>query len=332
MLRCLSPFQQSSWCVALKKTVLTMSYLADLTLRLAAGALRLPEPARRRHGAFFSAAQNPDGGFSGRQGPSDLYYTSFALRGLALLGCLEETTARAAGGFFQQRLQQSAGVIDFLSLVYGSLLVELATGDDVLAAGGRDRGEWVAAMLGSLRRDDGGYAKSPKARQSSTYATFLATSCLQLVELSIDQPAKIVALVRSRQQPDGGFVEVAPLKQSGTNPTAAAVGLLRMLDSPHTSALRGAADFLAGMQNLEGGFRANTRIPIADLLSTFTGVLSLADLGALASIDVPAARRYVEALEQPDGGFRGGAWDDAADVEYTFYGLGSLALLAESEA
>ena len=54
-----------------------MSYLGNLTLRLSAGATRLPRQDRRLHGAFLAAGQNDDGGFSGRRGPSDLYYTGF---------------------------------------------------------------------------------------------------------------------------------------------------------------------------------------------------------------------------------------------------------------
>jgi geranylgeranyl transferase type-2 subunit beta len=73
--------------------------------------------------------------------------------------------------------------------------------------------------------------------------------------------------------------------------------------------------------------RANTRIPLADLLSTFTGLLTLIDLDGASEIDVEACGRYAQALEQPEGGFRGGLWDEASDVEYTFYGLGTLALV-----
>ena len=58
------------------------TYLERLTLRLVDGLARLPAEFRARHAAYLSAAQNADGGFSGREGGSDLYYTSFALRGL----------------------------------------------------------------------------------------------------------------------------------------------------------------------------------------------------------------------------------------------------------
>ena len=78
---------------------------------------------------------------------------------------------------------------------------------------------------------------------------------------------------------------------------------------------------------MEGGLRANDRIPLADLLSTFTGCWTLAQLDALDRINRRQAFQYVQSLERPEGGFLGGVWDEASDVEYTFYGLGCLALL-----
>ena len=75
--------------------------------------------------------------------------------------------------------------------------------------------------------------------------------------------------------------------------------------------------------------RANTRIPIADLLSTFTGLLTLQDLNGTAEIDLAAVRRFATSLALDAGGFRGAEWDPAHDVEYTFYGLGTLGLLTK---
>ena len=63
-------------------------YLSDLQARLADGLARQPAAFRARHAGFLSERQNPDGGFSGREGESDLYYTGFALRGLAVLDAL----------------------------------------------------------------------------------------------------------------------------------------------------------------------------------------------------------------------------------------------------
>ena len=64
------------------------------------------------------------------------------------------------------------------------------------------------------------------------------------------------------------------------------------------------------------------------MLSSFTGLLTLQDLGGEDEIDCPAVKRYAHSLELPDGGFHGAALDEATDVEYTFYGLGTLGLLA----
>ncbi len=305
-----------------------MSYLASLTIRLAAGAIRLSDELRRRHAGYLAAAQQEDGGFAGREGPADLYYTSFALRGLVLLGELGEEAAARAGRFLQARIGEPMAPVDFLSLVFSAALLEVMAGIDLFTAAGLDPREAVLSRLEPLRREDDGYAKGPESRYSSTYQTFLVIACKQLVAMPADDAGRLVAAIRARQRDDGGFVEMDRLTQSGTNPTAAAVGLLRLLDALDEPARRRAAGFLAGMQNAEGGLRANTRIPLADLLSTFTGLVAMDDLGALGSVDLAAARRYAAALELPQGGFRAGAWDGQADVEYTFYGLGTLALLA----
>jgi geranylgeranyl transferase type-2 subunit beta len=120
------------------------------------------------------------------------------------------------------------------------------------------------------------------------------------------------------------------MRRSGTNPTAAAIGILQLVEAldPASEEAAGAIAFLADMPSLEGGLRANSRIPLADLLSTFTGCWTLRQLGALDRIDAAAALAYASGLEQPSGGFRGGLWDDRADVEYAFYGIGVFTLFS----
>lgn len=305
-----------------------MTYLESLTLRLAAGIDRMDEAMRQRHSAFLKALQNVDGGFSGREGASDLYYTGFALRGLAMLGELDGPPAERAAEFLKGRLTSRAPVVDFLSLLYGAALLESSAGIDVFVASPPAWPDAVAATLESFRRPDGGYAKTDEGQSSSTYYSFLVVLCQQLIARATPQPERLAEFVRSRQREDGGFVEVGPMKRSGTNPTAAAIGLLTLLGGLDDPIREKTVDFLAQMQSDEGGFLANTRIPVADVLSTFTGALTLTDLNALDEIDVAAARRYVESMQLPGGGFRGGEWDAGTDVEYTFYGLGAWSLLS----
>src|SRR5438270_13114175 len=105
-------------------------YLTRLTTRLLDGVERLPADVRQRHAAYLAAAQNPDGGFSGREGGSDLYYTGFALRGLAVLDALTPEVVERAAAFLGVSLQQSATVVDFYSLLYACLLLQVSGGPD----------------------------------------------------------------------------------------------------------------------------------------------------------------------------------------------------------
>src|SRR5262249_35235951 len=119
-------------------------YLQHLTRRLADGLARLPEAVRNRHADFLLAAQNPDRGFSGRDGGSDLYYTGFALRGLAVLGALTPDVCRRAATFLRASLSRQADVVDLFSLLYSCLLVQTAGGIDVLANSAANWPERVA--------------------------------------------------------------------------------------------------------------------------------------------------------------------------------------------
>ena len=80
-----------------------MSYLANLTLRLTAGMAGLPADVRSRHAAFLLSQQHDDGGFTGREGSGDLYYTSFALRALSMLDALDQPTAAGVARFLESR-------------------------------------------------------------------------------------------------------------------------------------------------------------------------------------------------------------------------------------
>jgi geranylgeranyl transferase type-2 subunit beta len=303
-------------------------YLEELTLRLATGVAQLPEEVRTLQAKYLLAAQRGDGGFAGREGESDLYYTGFALRSLAVLGELYGEPAEKAAEFLRTRLTGRESIVDFLSLIYGAMLLETAAGIDLFQSVGPTWRDSVCGALESLRRDDGGYAKGPEGNVSSTYHTFLVLLSLELIDRAPVEPQRIRDFLLSQAADEGGFREIRVSKRAGTNPTAAAVGALRILGGLDENTRLDTIDFLAEMQTDEGGLRANTRIPIADLLSTFTGLLTLQDLQGAAEVNTQAIARYVRSMLRDEGGFHGAAWDQAHDVEYSFYGLGCLALLA----
>jgi geranylgeranyl transferase type-2 subunit beta len=303
-------------------------YLQQLTIRLGMGLERVAPEVRQRHAAFLKQSQRPDGGFAGRMGDSDLYYTSFALRALAILGELYGETAQRALNYLRSQLDAPVPLIDQMSLVYGAALLDAAAGLDVYGDAGPKWKSEFAQRIGLLRRDDGGFAKGPEGVASSTYYTFLSLLCLELIEHACPEVERAVAFIRSQHDAGGGFREIRAGKRAGTNPTAAAIGVLRMLGVLDESTRRKTADFLCDMPDDDGGLLANSRIPIADILSTFTGVLTLADIGRLDAIDTAAALRFAQSLQHPEGGFLAAMWDETCDIEYTFYGLGCLALLS----
>ena len=311
------------------------AYLQNLTIRLAQGVGRLPEPVRQVHTDYFLAAQRSDGGFGGREGDSDLYYTTFAMRGLSILGELYGDVADRIEAFLKPKLNSHQTIVDFFSLFYAANLLKVSAGNDIFLGADPDWPDQVAQFLETLRRPDGGYAKAMEGHAGSTYHTFLVMLVLELIERPIPEPNRILSFLESQREEEGGWREIRASKRAGTNPTAAAVGCLQILNAideeKDPELVATTLDFLVEMQTSEGGLRANTRIPIADLLSSFTGALTLVDLEALDEIDLGAYRRFVDSMQLKTGGFQAAAWDTAHDVEYSFYGLGCLALLANAD-
>ena len=302
-------------------------YLLRLGTRLSTGLASLPADQRARHRAFVLSRQNADGGFSGREGESDLYYTGFAVRSLALLNSLPEEDCRRIADFLRASGRSQVTVIDLVSWLYCALVVQGFGGIDVLSQVDENWPDRLAEILESFRTKDGGYAKTHEGAAGSTYYSFLVALCYELIGRPLPHSARLLQFVFDRQRDDGGFVEIAPMKRSGTNPTAAAAAILNMHGALDAELRDDVAAFLKEVYSSEGGFQANTRIPCADGLSTFTAILTAQDLQLAGLFDPARAVEFIRALEFPEGGYRGALWDQAADVEYTFYALGTLGLL-----
>jgi geranylgeranyl transferase type-2 subunit beta len=304
------------------------SFLLGLTGHLAAGLKDIDSERAERHVSLIFSFQRPDGGFAGRRGGSDLYYTSFALRGLALLNALNDFRCQLVANYLKTvAAKQRYSLIDLLSWFYSFITVQL-TGITSPFAG--DVGALIdelSVVMETFRRPDGGYARTHEGGASSTYHTFLAVLCYEMIGRTPPDTNKIVQFLLSRRRDDGGFVEIGQMKRSGTNPTAAAAVLLKRFEAIEQEVLSGIGDYLTKVKGDEGGFRANTQTPFCDLLSTFTGLLTTRHLGLDDSTDAEACRRFLGQLELDKGGYRGAAWDSETDPEYTFYGLGALALL-----
>jgi geranylgeranyl transferase type-2 subunit beta len=206
-------------------------------------------------------------------------------------------------------------------------MIQAAAGIDLLAEADSNWPVHLAARFESFRSKDGGYAKTHEGALGSTYHSFLVALCYELIGQQLPNPEQLVRFIRDRQRDDGGFVEIAPMKRSGTNPTAAAVAVLTLHSTIGKNLRDDVLAYLKDVRSGEGGFQANTRIPFADTLSTFTGYMTCVDLNASDMVDQSQLELFIRQLELPEGGFRAAAWDQATDVEYTFYALGTLGLL-----
>lgn len=303
-------------------------YLFQLADRVARGLSEVDTDRIERHRRFLASQQVPEGGFRGREGGADLYYSGFAVRALAVTGGLEDSCRDAVASYLATIDPLRLGVIDLLSWLYGALVVQAAGGLDLLKNQPADLTDQIAGLLEQNRVADGGYAKSAEGAAGSTYQSFMVALTYEMIGRKMPRPNAMIQFLYDRQRDDGGFVEIAPMKRSGTNPTAAATALLMSLNAMDDDLADDVLAFLTDVISSEGGFQANTRIPFADGLSTFTALLTAQDLKRRDLISPDKILNWVAtAIEMPDGGFRGASWDQQADVEYTFYGLGILGLL-----
>ena len=143
-------------------------YLHELTLRLALGAAGIEQNTLGKHVSWLRAKQSENGGYAGREGDCDPYYSAFALRALWVAGALDGDIAKKAGSFLRARLNERESIIDMISLIFGAAICEMAAGEVVLPdEEDQQQVSWrsnVAGLLESLRTPDGGYAKTPEGR------------------------------------------------------------------------------------------------------------------------------------------------------------------------
>ncbi len=272
---------------------------------------------------FLRRQLAPDGGFQGRDGQSDLYYTVFGLEAsLALdarIPC--DRVANYVGCF---------GTGESLDFVHLACLARCRADLSEVrgqAVDARTRDD-MAKRLQSYRTGDGGFSAAAHAERGTAYGCFLALGTWQDLGIDCPDPDGIAASIQSLQMPDGGYANEATMTASATAATAAAICVLHYLNRPiPESAVR----WLQGQAHSQGGFTA-IRLPadaaVPDLLSTATALHALSLVGALADDTREKHLDYLDTLWTPQGGFRGHWADDVVDCEYTYYGLLSLGCLA----
>jgi prenyltransferase beta subunit len=272
---------------------------------------------------FLRRLLGPDGGFPGRDGRSDLYYTVFGLEASMALeaGVSYERIADYLGRFGTGK---SLDFVHLACLARCRANISELRGEAMDARTCRD----MAERLQSYRAADGGFNAAADAKHGSAYGSFLALGACQDLGVTFAERDNMVASVQSLQMPDGGYANEATMTGSATAATAAAICILHYLDRPIPGS---AVRWLQEQAYPRGGFAA-IRLPtgpmIPDLLSTATALHALSLAGALPHDARERHLDYLDTLWTSQGGFRGHWADDVVDCEYTYYGLLSLGCLA----
>lgn len=296
------------------------SYLQALDDLLQQGLGRLGPAFLAAQTGFVLARHSPEGGFPGRSGGADPYYTDFALRLLIAADAPPETLRRAAQ-YLRSLPPRPRDVVDCFSRLNAARLLTKAA---VPLETDRDA---IANVLWSQALPGGGFAR-PGGETISAYHTFLGALCCEMLGTELPEAAGAAERVRSLRCPDGGYADLPGERGGQTSATAAALGVLLRQGPFSVEEQEQAGDYLTAMQAPDGGFLAHPQAPASDLLSTFTALFTLAALGRLGRANLRACGRFLRDLAEPQGGFRGSLSDPEADIEYTYYGVGALCLLS----
>ncbi|NLO07281.1 MAG: hypothetical protein GX131_15745 [candidate division WS1 bacterium] len=295
-----------------------MGYLDVLDGILRPGVHLLGEGFAALECGWIERQELAGGGFRGRSGGDDLYYTDFALRAVDLIGPQSPLFATTAERM-RHNLPAPLDVVSAFSIL--SCARTLSRHGHAISADQRH----IRKLLARQTLPEGGFGVN-KSSETSAYQTFLGTLCRQLLGDEAPVAADCDA-IRRLQRESGGFAEREAGDVAQTNATAAAAAVLLMGSALQSDDAEGVTRFVASMQAEDGGLRAHAEARGGDLLSSFTALLTLCLLGAPAALELPALGRFVKGAVRPRGGFGASQHDPGADVEYTYYGIATLGLL-----
>ncbi|HNY28080.1 MAG TPA: prenyltransferase/squalene oxidase repeat-containing protein [Candidatus Sumerlaeota bacterium] len=307
---------------------------------------------RKAIAGFLLKQRNPDGGFRGRSTESDLYYAPFALGCLLALG--ENLPVEEI-----QHYLASFGDGEGLDLVHLGCLLRCRR---ILATPNLARQTALASRLGVLghqafarlvqsfrvhplpgqekiqthlltcRCPDGGYASNAQAAErgeDSIYTSFIALLIGEDLGIAPENPDAIAHCVRKHRAADGGYGNRPGAAEGTTTVTSAAGVILQAFNRKPDPAAPNIQNWLHDRYHPSGGFYANPRAPLPDLLSTASALFALRLIGAEVEFARTGTLDFVEMLWAESGGFCPHAADETPDCEYVWYALLTLGCLAK---
>lgn len=283
--------------------------------------------------SFLRSRLDPDGGFLGRDGRPDIYYTSFALDSLSALTPADgpvysggpASVPAAPDLRATESWVSSFGVGQGMDFVHRTCLARCWTHLPGVDAS-RAMRKQLAASLEQCRAPDGGYGTVPSPATGSVTGTFFALGAYDDLGLLPPSPLKAISVLDRLETPDGAFAN-EPGMSNGTTLATAGLAILNARLRRRTGPR--IIPWLLARCHCEGGFLASPDAPLPDLLSTATALYALhSQKTPLDAARITACLGFVESLQEPSGGFCGQWTDDTPDIEYTFYALLSLGCLA----
>lgn len=288
--------------------------------------------------SFLLSLERDNGGFAGvtAAGASDIYYTPFAVMALSALGVAPKPTKLA--GF-----ADSVSEFEPLDLAHLASLARLEAlirifecedaGEENLFSERRQRRDKLISEISEYRASDGGFSHFAKLADNSTpYGVFLAANALLELGASELDPAILAESVMRCRLDDGSFSNSLGGDAGGANSTAAAVAILSEFGGLRGISMDSTIDYIRSMRCAAGGFKANALVPLPDVMSTATALISLDIIGV--ELDAEERSDHLEFIQDHwrdvsdiSGGFAGDIIAEVPDAEYTFYAIMSLGLL-----
>ncbi|MBN2711658.1 MAG: hypothetical protein JXR97_04390 [Planctomycetes bacterium] len=278
--------------------------------------------------------QHESGGFVGKDGCPDLYYTRFALRGLEAVEATEDRDIILAS------IEKCSSYLESEEFCLESMVDIFCLADSIEVISKFVAGKSCAftKLTEQLRLELGlhehHFGFSQFADQPpGLYHTFLGYLAKQSLfpdsALSIDDKlkAKATEFFTIRRKDNAGFSDYPGDSMGQTNPTAAAIGTASLFNIHGDKLFTETASFFKSMQDKSGGFLAFDQSPDADLLSTFVSLVALSAIGDKKGVSHSAAAKFVKNCMTKDKGFGPSPSCKESDLEYTYYGISSLAIL-----
>ncbi len=286
-------------------------------LKIALGAnSMLDEAAKNLIGSYFKSKLTPEGGFADKIGNPDLYYSLFGLSCsyILQLNLPFSNTKEWLDSFIPENL----GLIELSSLAkcYSILSILNSSKPEI----SNEKIKNIARAANRFRTENNSFSLNGKG-PGAPYSVFLAMNLFQDLGLEIENVSSLKLALKNYLQPDGRFADPNGSGAGILNSTVAGLLCWRQFTG---EILPQSVDWINGQRCRSGGFKADPKAQLPDMLSTAVALFALKICKTDFSSFFKKSREFVQDHWTSDGSFSATLLDEEGDCEYTYYGLLSL--------